>query len=150
MVLVCRGLVHRDLVFLRTGLALTRGREQHYVAVEGCLAAARLAEDPQPWLQEAYGIAVRCESPALRDRVRGISRERGVAAPRARTRRDTLLDIERRVVELIKYGRTNLQIALELRVSEKTMENHLTRLFSRTGCRSRVELVALSVAGRLP
>jgi DNA-binding NarL/FixJ family response regulator len=38
---------------------------------------------------------------------------------------------------------------LDLRVSEKTVENRLTRLFARTGCRSRVELATASLEGRL-
>jgi DNA-binding CsgD family transcriptional regulator len=34
-------------------------------------------------------------------------------------------------------------------VQEKTVEGNLTRLFAKTGCRSRVELAAASLSGRI-
>ncbi|MEV0698017.1 LuxR family transcriptional regulator [Saccharopolyspora sp. NPDC050389] len=49
---------------------------------------------------------------------------------------------ESRIVELIGMGLTNRLIGSELGLSEKTVESQLTRLFAKTGCRSRVELVA--------
>lgn len=52
-------------------------------------------------------------------------------------------------MELVRAGQTNRQIATELEIREKTVEYHLTRLFLRTGCRSRVELAAASLDGRL-
>ncbi|MFI6099905.1 LuxR C-terminal-related transcriptional regulator [Lentzea sp. NPDC051213] len=62
----------------------------------------------------------------------------------------SLSDYELRLVEQIRAGLTNRQIATAHRVSKKTVENHLTRLFARTGCRSRVELAVASLDGRLP
>lgn len=50
---------------------------------------------------------------------------------------------------MIRTGLTNRQIALRLQLSEKAVEYHLTRLFERTGCRTRVDLAAASIAGRL-
>ena len=44
---------------------------------------------------------------------------------------------------------TNRQIASSVRISEKTVENYLTKLFARTGCRSRLDLAAASLEGRL-
>jgi DNA-binding CsgD family transcriptional regulator len=49
---------------------------------------------------------------------------------------------EVRITELISTGITNRQIASKLGLSEKTVESHLTRLFARSGCRSRVALLA--------
>ncbi|NLU79473.1 helix-turn-helix transcriptional regulator [Micromonospora sp. HNM0581] len=63
-------------------------------------------------------------------------------------RRADFTTMEREVIGLIRHGRTNRQIAVALRISEKTVENHLTRLFARTGCRSRVELAAVSLSLR--
>ncbi|MBP2321995.1 DNA-binding CsgD family transcriptional regulator [Kibdelosporangium banguiense] len=34
-------------------------------------------------------------------------------------------------------------------MSEKTVENNLTRLFARTGCRSRLDLTLACMQGRL-
>jgi DNA-binding NarL/FixJ family response regulator len=56
---------------------------------------------------------------------------------------------ELRIIELIRNGQTNRQIAAALWVSEKTVENHLTRLFARTGRRSRLDLAVASLEDRL-
>jgi DNA-binding NarL/FixJ family response regulator len=34
-------------------------------------------------------------------------------------------------------------------MSEKTIEDHVSRLFARTGCRTRVQLATASLTGRL-
>jgi DNA-binding CsgD family transcriptional regulator len=54
--------------------------------------------------------------------------------------------VERRLVEIIRDEPTNRQIAVALNISEKTVEYHLTRIFARTGCPSRVELAAASLS----
>ena len=149
MLFLSRGMVHRDLVYLQVGLDLARTRGNRPDLMRDCLAVAQFAPDPQPWLHEAYEIAGQCDSPILREIIREMIRDRGVAAPRARGRKDSLSTTERRIIELIQDGLTNRQIALDIRVSEKTVENHLTRLFARTGCRSRVELATASLEGRL-
>ncbi|MFG7942307.1 helix-turn-helix transcriptional regulator [Streptomyces cacaoi] len=147
--LLARGLVHRDLDSARAATELMRERGGLPSLMESCLAIARFAEDPRPWLQEAHTLSTRCGASTLLESVRVVARERGVPAPRSRGRSDALAVTEQRVVELIGEGLTNRQIALRLRLSEKTVENYLTRLFTRTGCRSRVELAAASLSGRL-
>jgi DNA-binding CsgD family transcriptional regulator len=149
IVFLARGMVHQDAVYTQVGANLVRNWGHQPAMLKACLAVAQFAADPQPWLHEAYEIAGQCGSPALREHVRGLIRERGVAAPRSRGRKDALSDTEQRIIELIRGGLTNRQIALDIRVSEKTVENHLTRLFARTGCRSRVQLAAASLEGRL-
>ncbi|TLP58921.1 helix-turn-helix transcriptional regulator [Microbispora triticiradicis] len=52
---------------------------------------------------------------------------------------------ERRVIELVAGGLSNPEIAEELHYSRKTVEVYLTRVYAKTGLRSRVEL-ALAVA----
>ena len=54
-----------------------------------------------------------------------------------------------RIIDLVSGGHTNRRIATAVGVSEKTVESHLTRLLARTGCRSRVELAAARLEGRL-
>jgi pimeloyl-ACP methyl ester carboxylesterase/DNA-binding CsgD family transcriptional regulator len=51
---------------------------------------------------------------------------------------------ERRVVGLAQRGLTNGEIAASLRISPRTVENHLTRAYSKLGVRSRTELALLS------
>lgn len=148
-VLLARGLVHRDPECARAATDLMRERGDLPALTESCLAVARFAQDPRPWLREAHALATRCGALALLERVRVVTRERGVPAPRARGRRDALVVTEQRIIELIREGLTNRQVALRLQLSEKTVESYLTRLFARTGCRSRVELAAASLSGRL-
>ena len=47
---------------------------------------------------------------------------------------------EREVAGLVAQGRTNRQIAAELYLSEKTVESHLSRVFSKLGVSSRAEV----------
>jgi DNA-binding CsgD family transcriptional regulator len=71
---------------------------------------------------------------------------RGVGSVAPAAPAQSLSEAEARIVELISMGLTNRRIGAELGLSEKTVESQLTRLFARTGCRGRVELVT---AGRL-
>ncbi len=51
---------------------------------------------------------------------------------------------ERRVVGLAQRGLTNSEIAGSLHISPRTVENHLTRAYSKLGVRSRTERARLS------
>lgn len=83
----------------------------------------------------ANASAVQFEQPAL-------GRERGGVSPMKSARSRPWSAAEERIVELISTGLTNRQIGVELGMSEKTVESHLTRLFAKSGCRSRVALLA--------
>ena len=51
---------------------------------------------------------------------------------------------ERRVVGLVQRGLSNARIAETLRISARTVENHLARAYSKLGVRSRTELALLA------
>jgi pimeloyl-ACP methyl ester carboxylesterase/DNA-binding CsgD family transcriptional regulator len=51
---------------------------------------------------------------------------------------------ERRIVGLAQRGLTNAEIASQLKVSSRTVENHLARAYSKLGVRSRTELALMS------
>jgi pimeloyl-ACP methyl ester carboxylesterase/DNA-binding CsgD family transcriptional regulator len=51
---------------------------------------------------------------------------------------------ERRVVGLAQRGLTNAEIAAQLKLSSRTVENHLARAYGKLGVRSRTELALLS------
>lgn len=58
-----------------------------------------------------------------------------------------LSDLEGRIVELVRGGATNRQIATTLHVSVKSVEGSLTRLYRRFGVRDRTELTARRLVG---
>jgi DNA-binding CsgD family transcriptional regulator len=52
-----------------------------------------------------------------------------------------LTPAQRRVAELVIHGRTTAQIVVELRISARTVQDHLKAVFDKVGVRSRRELV---------
>jgi DNA-binding CsgD family transcriptional regulator len=100
---------------------------------------------PHVWLGQAYQAAWRMEAPSLRARITSLMRRHGIAPPRTRPPRAVLSTTEREIINLIRQGWTNRQIAAHVRMSEKTVETYLTRLFARTGLKSRVELATVSL-----
>ena len=53
----------------------------------------------------------------------------------------TLSERETQVVKLIAEGKTKKEIANELQLSVRTIENHTRNSFKKTGCRKSTELV---------
>ena len=63
-------------------------------------------------------------------------------ARRGTADRDRLTPQEREVRRLVARGMTNRAVAAELLVSTKTVEVHLTRIYSKLGVSSRAQLIA--------
>ncbi|MEZ5101066.1 MAG: LuxR C-terminal-related transcriptional regulator [Thermoleophilia bacterium] len=84
----------------------------------------------------------------LADRAARELRRLGVRAPRPAepTQGALLSEREREVVALVAAGRTNREIGRALYLSEKTVENHLSRIFRKAGVRSRAALAAAAVS----
>lgn len=124
-----------------------RARERgHLVELTWLLLTAGAASpDPAASWSEAYTIAKQLRAPVPRARLRRLMDEHGVRPPRPRP--SDFTEVQMRIVELVEQGMTN-QIARRLRVSEKTVENHLTRLFVRFGCRNRHGLATARLAAR--
>jgi DNA-binding CsgD family transcriptional regulator len=59
----------------------------------------------------------------------------------ARPRSGELSEMERRIVDLVRSGATNREIASALYLSVKAVEAHLSRLYRRMGVRSRIDLL---------
>lgn len=55
---------------------------------------------------------------------------------------------EREVLQLVLNGRTNMQIATELFVSESTVKFHVRNLLKKTGCKNRLEVADLYTESR--
>ena len=57
-----------------------------------------------------------------------------------RARKDGLTPAEQRVAALVAEGRTNREVAAALFLGERTVETHLSHVYSKLGIRSRTEL----------
>jgi DNA-binding CsgD family transcriptional regulator len=147
--LMVTGLAERDFASARAAVEVVRSHDNQSELMRACLIASHSADEPRPWLHEAYDIARRLGGDLLRMTIKARMRERGVAPPRRHLASDDLSAAELRIIALIRQGLTNRQIAGALRIGEKTVESHLTRLFAKTGCRSRLDLVTASIEGRL-
>jgi DNA-binding CsgD family transcriptional regulator len=138
--LFTRGLVTEDPASVLASARLARGRGHRPALLAACLVLGELADEPSPWLHEAHSLAEELACPAAKARARTLMRVRGVSPPRGTGDRHELSDTERRIVDLVRDGRTNRQIAATLLISEKTVEANVSRLLGATGHRSRVGL----------
>ncbi|WP_194892305.1 helix-turn-helix transcriptional regulator [Catenulispora pinisilvae] len=89
-------------------------------------ATAYAAAGCSPWLRFVQGRLARLDTPA-----------------------EPLSATERQIVELVRSGATNRQIAAALQVSVKAVEGNLTRLFRRFGVSSRAELAGAEPVARV-
>jgi DNA-binding CsgD family transcriptional regulator len=109
-------------------------------------AAAGDAEAAKDALQRvaadaARGGALRLRDDAARDLRRLGSRVSADGRRAARGRSDAeLTERERDIAELVATGSSNKQVAAMLFLSEKTVENALTRVYAKLGVRSRTQL----------
>jgi DNA-binding NarL/FixJ family response regulator len=128
-------------------LALSAHNDKQYI--QGLLASG------------AAGYLIKEEIPqTIVEAVRGVARgERGwvsreVAAQMATwTQEDTkekvLTEREREVLKLVVEGKTNQEIGLALEISEKTVEKHMDRIFTKLKVSSRVEAAVYAVREEL-
>ncbi|MEU7041802.1 LuxR family transcriptional regulator [Streptomyces varsoviensis] len=150
--LLGRAMLHGDAESARSAFSLVRrrGDRQLLLLARECLVA--LADDPQTWLDEAVreaqslGAATFLRTMlAVRARWEGLK----LNVPRQRAAPNRLSESDVRLIDLVSDGETNRRIAARMACSEKTVEQRLTRLFQRTGCRSRAELAASRLDGTL-
>jgi DNA-binding NarL/FixJ family response regulator len=137
--------MHGDPAAAAEGANLSAQRRHRPDLLWACRILAQFCDQPGPVIGELNALAHDGGSFLLPAQLSALMRKYGVPDPRPTTFTTT----ETRIIDLIRTGHTNRQIAAILHLSVKTIENHLTRLFTRTGCRSRVELAAASIDGRL-
>jgi len=147
--LFVRGLVEGDGARARAAERFARQRGNRFELALACQLAGSTSNEPQLWMYEAYEIAQAIGAARLTAKTKRSMETCGVVVPVTRARREHLSDIELRIIALIRQGKTNRQIAIEVRMSEKTVEKHLTRLFVKAGCRTRHGLATSGLGGRL-
>jgi DNA-binding CsgD family transcriptional regulator len=130
------GLDEAVAVLERSDLRTEEARARHELGV--ALLRSGLRRDGRAALAAALEAAVECGADGV---ARAAAEELAVAGvPAARLRFDALTPSERRVAELAAAGGTNREIAQELFVTPKTVENHLTRVYAKLGVGSREAL----------
>jgi DNA-binding NarL/FixJ family response regulator len=78
-------------------------------------------------------------------------RQTGVEPPRseevlaARTSLDLLTAREREILVLISRGNSNRRVAKALGISEKTVKNHLSAVFTKVGASDRTQAVVMGI-----
>jgi tetratricopeptide (TPR) repeat protein len=102
------------------------------------------AANPQ-LLREAYDSLGQVDALLIRARMRTLMREHDVAVP---DRQAVVEENERLLAVLVAQGFGNQQIAALLGASRRSIESRLTRLFSRSGYRSRLELAMAMLRDR--
>ncbi|TJZ59352.1 helix-turn-helix transcriptional regulator [Streptomyces piniterrae] len=128
---------------LHEAVDLARSRGQPFETAVTLAAAARDAGLPE-LLHEAYELYGETGSLLCRFHTRAAMREAGVTVP---GRKQATAENEQLLATLITEGLTNRQIATVLRLSEDAVANRLSRLFARTGLRSRTEVVSAMLTG---
>jgi DNA-binding CsgD family transcriptional regulator len=152
ILLMARSVLGGDLDGTLAALRLVQERGDRPLALMCHEWVATLSDDPKPWLsaaiREAHALGIRHIERSTFGRA---ARVNGLKLPlhRRRQAREGLSERDLRLVAMVSDGATNRQIAVRLTCSEKTVEQHLTRLFKLTGCRSRAELVAARLDGSL-
>ncbi|WP_447041059.1 AAA family ATPase [Streptomyces sp. DSM 118878] len=148
--LMARGIAHHDVDSALTADRLLKSRGDVYLSVISSLGLARIADDSRSWLTEAMRSAQNLAlGRPFRSAVNRVAQLRDIPVPRLRQPNDELTELDIRLARMVSDGATNRQIAAELACSHKTVEQRLTRLFQRTGCRSRTELTAAWLNGSL-
>lgn len=88
-------------------------------------------------------LGVEVELTAAREQLRALPSQ--PRAMTARTNFSRLTDREMSVLRLLAVGKSNRQIAEELFLSDKTVANHLTSIFGKTGTENRAGAVGFAL-----
>ncbi|MEV7465071.1 AAA family ATPase [Streptomyces kronopolitis] len=131
----------RELLHEAVDLARSRGQPFETART---LAAAAAGAGSTELLHEAYELYGETGSLLSRFHTRAALREAGLAVP---GRKQATAENEQLLATLITEGLTNRQIATVLRLSEDAVANRLSRLFARSGLRSRTEVVSAMLTG---
>jgi len=136
-----------------TTLALTR---RPVPEVEAHLALAEALEHRSPSAaiasaRAAHAVALRTGLVLPRDRSAALLRRLGVTAPRSAPTAAVVEGLSAREVEVLeglRRGDSNAQIAKALFLSPKTVEHHVSRVLGKLGVRTRAEAAAVAASMR--
>ncbi len=120
------------ILIAQSDLAVAQGRREHTERARALLTEAQA-------LFRSFGNET--DAQRLEERLRVLTRSR---APRPRLPAG-LSAREAEVLRLLAAGRSNREIAEQLVLSAKTVENHLTRIYGKIGADNRVAAAAFAI-----
>ncbi|WP_405386615.1 helix-turn-helix transcriptional regulator [Streptomyces sp. NBC_01102] len=124
-----------------------RSRGLPFETATTLVAAVEAGACPATLLHEAYEGFGGTGAALWRFHTRTALREAGLTGP---GRKRATAENEHLLATLIAEGLTSRQIAAVLRLSEDAVANRLSRLFARTGLRSRTDVVTAVLTGSRP
>lgn len=151
-----RGMVDNDLALLVDAAAVEGAgrRPAAWMAsaerAATALIAAGQADRAVPLLEEVRSVASQLGALPVERRVRALLRDCGIrstgAAPASRpaSGMDSLTPTERQVLDLVAAGLSNPEIAAHLVISKRTVESHMSRLYTKLDVTNRVALARLT------
>ncbi|MEV7629470.1 AAA family ATPase [Actinoplanes sp. NPDC089786] len=140
---VARLISARDAAAAGEVVALARRAGRPYELARTLERVVRWTGRSPELLAEAYDLLGRLGALLHRSRLRPLMREHALGLRRSQT----LAEGEQLLAVLVAEGLSNRELAAATQSSEKSVEGRLTRLFTRTGYRSRVELAAAVLVG---
>lgn len=119
-------------------------RARTLLALGAAQRGAKRKRDARETLGQALATFERLDATIWAENARGELARIGGRAPS----RGELTPTEERVAALVGEGRTNREVAAALVVSDRTVEGHLSHIYSKLGVRSRSELAHKLAAAR--
>jgi two-component system nitrate/nitrite response regulator NarL len=119
------------LAFLKAGIA---GYGNTYISPGRLAEAVRIIAGGGVWLGQQVIQRLILETAA---------RAKEQTAPDAAQKLAGLTKMEHRVAELVARGETNLEIAADLKITERTVKAHLTSVYEKTKTGNRLSLALL-------
>lgn len=119
------------LAFLKLGIV---GYGNTYISPPRFAEALHVIADGGVWLGQQVIRQLIIES---------YAQSSGTSPGSSNPRLSVLTRMERNVAELIAQGRTNLEIAAELDITERTVKAHLTAIYSKLHVANRLSLALL-------
>lgn len=119
------------IAFLKLGIV---GYGNTYISQARLIEAVRVISGGAVWLGQKVIQKLIQES---------YSRAKEQAAPGAGQRLAGLTPAEHKVAELVSRGQSNLEIAFNLSITERTVKAHLTSVYEKTKTGSRLSLAML-------
>jgi DNA-binding CsgD family transcriptional regulator len=137
-----RAIIDRDVDVARAYRDLAAAEGWEVERAHALLVLGELGDDAARHLSEAYRAFDAFGAAPWRRRAAAGLRSQGLTVPRrvAHPASD-LTDTEVQLVRLVRQGLSNRQIAAAMHYSRKTIEVYLSRVYAKTGCASRLELI---------